>query len=916
MNMVKIQFKALIFKSCPLLLLMFLVSPTIKAQLLADTNDVKILYVNAKVLYTAGDFDRAVKDLNEILLLKNKMHIDTEPEYFKVYNRLGSVYSKQGNLQKAIEYFRYALENTTDEYNKTYMNDNIAIIYSLTGDYTKAIYYLENSLAILGKSDNERKYIDIVDNYNNQGLAYLNSDQIKLALEKFLKSIQIAEENQINVSGNKFNNCGLAYQALDSLSKADFYFKEAINTYIRNYNKNHYMTAMAYMNHALFYAEIGEFNKSEQLYLKAYEIFINSVGKKHLHTSYCLLNIGELYVKKENYKEALNYYQKSLASKINNFNDNSIYANPSTNVFPDLDLLDVLKGKAHALEMLATQQNKESNLKAALSTLELTIGFIEQLRMGYLYENSKLVLAEKEYETYMSIIKIAYELLNITGNKDYINVAFKYSERSKYAILRESINEESARNIASIPENIQKQEEEIKEQIGNIRLQIENENKLVNPDSFKQNELKEKLFRLTQSREKIIGKFEQNYPEYYKRKYENKVVDIGELQQNILDKEAVISYEISDSTLYTFLITRNDYNLSGVKIDSSFYFWLNTYTELLHGEYLNNYVNFKKASFELYRMLIQPMIPFIKDKNLLIIPNNDLSLMAFESLIEKPYSENNGTDDKTEPYLIRKFPIGYAYSATLYVDSKQKKKKWNPKFLAFAPDYKNSRDQFDYLPSVSKNLRKISWISLGKIFTKEKATEYNLKKHAKNYGIIHLYAHGSENIKNPGLSKMYLSYKDDTIEDGYLHAYEIDELELNSELIVLASCHSGSGNISKGEGVLSIGRNFMNSGNKSIVMSLWLAYYKPSLYELKEFYKYLVMGKRKDEAMRMAKLNYLESSYLLGASPKYWSSLVVYGNQEPIYKGFIAKKIIWFSIIILLVLASVFLFWKKFKAKR
>ena len=71
------------------------------------------------------------------------------------------------------------------------------------------------------------------------------------------------------------------------------------------------------------------------------------------------------------------------------------------------------------------------------------------------------------------------------------------------------------------------------------------------------------------------------------------------------------------------------------------------------------------------------------------------------------------------------------------------------------------------------------------------------------------------------------------------------------------------------------------------------------------------MGKRKDEAMRLAKLNYLESCDFLGASPKHWASLVVIGNQEPIYKGFLAKKLIGFTIIILLVLSTAFLFWKK-----
>jgi len=108
--MVKIQFKALIFKSRPLLLiLMFLVSPTIKAQSLADTNDIKNLYVNAKVLYTAGDFDNAIKDLNKILLLKNKMHVDTEPEYFKVHNRLGSVYRGKADRRTVLCFIYFRL---------------------------------------------------------------------------------------------------------------------------------------------------------------------------------------------------------------------------------------------------------------------------------------------------------------------------------------------------------------------------------------------------------------------------------------------------------------------------------------------------------------------------------------------------------------------------------------------------------------------------------------------------------------------------------------------------------------------------------------------------------------------------------------------------------------------------------------
>ncbi|NOQ27836.1 MAG: CHAT domain-containing protein [Bacteroidales bacterium] len=911
-NRNKILCNILIIKFIIGIAILFISSSPVSSQINNELVLAQQLYDSSRYYNTVGNTDYAIQLLHSTLNLKQQTNQDFPPEYFKVYNQLGVVYKGKGNLNEAIDYYGKALINTKDEFNQAVINGNIANVYALKGDYLKAISYLEIALLSLQQSDNQSRFYRIVQNYHNQGYAYKKIGNYQLAIQKYIESIRMAKENGIQENGNTYYNCGRVYEKLDSLDKAKDFLLKAVNINTRFYGKDNLVTIMSNMNLANFYTNKNQFDKASEIYSNAYSNLIKSVGIKHPFMSFYYKHTGDMYNKMEEYHLALKNYQQSLISKVHGFNDTSLLSNPSQKAIPDMDLLNILKDKSNVLVKLSNLENREVNLKAALSTLELTVGFIEQLRMGYLYEDSKLVLAEKEYETYMSIIKIAYELLNITGNKDYINLAFKYSERSKYAILRESINEESARNIASIPENIQKQEEDIKEQIGNIRIQIETDNKLVNPDSSKQIKLKEKLFRLTQSQEKIIGEFEQNYPKYYKQKYENKVVDIVELQQNLLEKEAVISYEITDSTLYTFLITKNDYNLSGVKIDSSFYLSLNTYIECLHSNYFYNADNFK-LSYDLYKVLIEPIIPFIKGKNLLIIPNNDLSLMSFESLAVKLYSKN---DDLTKLYLIKDFPIGYAFSATLFVDSKQKKKKWNPRFLGFAPDYKNSRDQFEYLPSVSKNLRKIAWITLGKIFTKEKATEYNLKKHAKNYDIIHLYVHGDENLENPRLSKMYLSYKDDTIEDGYLYASEIDELELNSELIVLASCFSGSGQLSKGEGVLSIGRNFINSGNKSIVMSLWLAYYEASLFELKEFYKYLVIGKRKDEAMRMAKLNYLETANLLDADPKYWSSIVVYGNQEPIYKGFFAKIIIGFCIIILLVLSTTFLFWKKFKSKR
>lgn len=914
MNSFKLQLNYLVFKIIVLLLIgAFNNISKVAAQQLYNEGYINILYDSTKTFYKNGDYNRAIKDLNRILIIKSKLSNDNKPEYFKVYNRLGIIYRQQGNLPKAIDFYNKAIENTADDYVLSVINENIANIYSMTGDYTKAIYYLENSLAILEKNKEENKYLDIIQNYHNQGYAYYKSGQMELALKKSIESIRIAKKNKITVGGDTYYNCGLIYQNLDSLNKANIYFKKAVDYYVKEFGENHYKTALAYINYAVFYSENGKFTKSKELYQKAYKILLNAIGEKHPYTSLCLKNIGLLYYRMSHYNQALGYFQKSLISKINNFNDSSIYTNPTHDVIPDLDLLDILKAKAKAFEKLAGQENKETNLKTALSTLELTVKFIEQLRMGYLYEDSKLILAEKEHETYTAIIETAYYLLNITGNNDYINIAFKYSERSKYSILRESINEESARNIAAIPDSIQNHLQTIKEQIGITRLQIANENKLVNPDSSKQIKLKEKLFQLTQIQERIIRELEHDYPKYYKRKYENSIVSITELQSALEQKEAVISYELTNTELYTFVITKERYNLLCNPVDSTFYKNLRSYSDFLHSENLMSYDNFRVPSYELYQKLIEPALSYIEGKNLLIIPDSELSLISFESLTTEPYIENEYAYYNREPYLLRKYPIGYSYSATLYTNSKHRKKKWNPNFLGFAPDYKNSRDTLEFLPTVSKNIKEISWLMKSKIFTQENATEQNFKKHAGNYGIIHLYAHGYEDLANPQFSKMYFSYKNDSVEDGYLHAYEVEELNFNAELVVLASCFSGSGAVKKGEGVISIGRSFVNSGTPALITSLWLADYQSTLFELKVFYRNLLLGKRKDEALRLAKLKYLDSAKELEAHPKYWTSLVIIGNQGPLFKGYLIKEVLLPVILFLILLLVFFKIWNRRK---
>jgi len=878
-----------------------LFTPSMKliAQAPNDSIYLQSLYDSSKVYYTHGNYTKAVENLQETLSLKKKSGVDYEPQYFKVYNRLGLVYKKNGNFKKAIDNYTLALEHTSVDFNKTIINGNIANVYSLLGEYSKAISYLENSLMILEKSTNKNKIEKIINNYHNQGYAYYQSGQYGLALLKSLTSIQIAKENNYKIQGSTLLNCGLIYQAMDSLEKAGYYYKKSLDINLRKYGENNLHTGLSYMYYAINFLNKKKFNKSNDLLNKALLILKNNLGEKHLYISLCLKHLGNLHFQKQNYSKSLSYYQQALIAKIHEFNDSCIYKNPAKDVNPDLDLLDILNAKAKALEKL--EGNKEKNLKAALQTLQLSVGFIEQLRTGYLYESSKLQLAAKEYDTYVSIINLAYALYKQTKDSSYAETAFEYAELSKYAILRDLENEEKAKEIAGVPKSLQRNEQALKEQIVFLSIQAQNENELQNPDKEKIKEYQQKIFDVSKKLDSLNLELKTNYPVYYKQKYSHKIISKTQLQEAISPKDAILEYILADSALFTFTITKNHFIFTKQKTGSSFYNHLKYYTRVLHSKHSSPYINYRNAAYSLYKYLVEPSEDFIKNKNLLIIPGNQMGLISFEALIDKPYKEGDNGDYRKESYILNKYPIGYAFSATLYIQSKNDSKNSNPSFLGIAPSYINSKDSLPHLPLAIKNIKKLSMLTCGKLLSNKKATKDNFKKYAGNYDIIHFYAHGFEDTLNPANSKISLS-PTDTTDDGYLYAWEISNMQLDAQLVILASCYSGSGKLSKGEGVLNIGRSFAVANSKSTLIALWSATYESTVFETNSFFMNLLKGKRKDEALRLAKLKYLEETDPINAHPRFWASLIINGNQEALYHNFFLKKIILLFFLVVVII--------------
>jgi len=100
---------------------------------------------------------------------------------------------------------------------------------------------------------------------------------------------------------------------------------------------------------------------------------------------------------------------------------------------------------------------------------------------------------------------------------------------------------------------------------------------------------------------------------------------------------------------------------------------------------------------------------------------------------------------------------------------------------------------------------------------------------------------------------------------------------------------------------MSLSRGFTQAGCPSVVMSLWSVDDCTTSEIMESFYKYLKKGNSKNQALRSAKLEFLNTAKKAHKHPYYWATFVQIGNPNPIFLStfFLSGKFI-FGILVLL----------------
>lgn len=837
------------------------------------------------IYYNLSEYDKALESaLFNVYMLENSEEDQTIALLYD-YNNLAGIYTGLGEEENALIYHKKALEilpNTTDypiaEEAVLYYNTSIA--YEHAGQKELALLNNHKALVALAKISNRNPDIN-----STHVSCYYNLVNI------FLK------EHDID-SCNYYINKAQELIRQSPILMADYYQqKSKIEVAKQNYKK------------AIFYA-----NKSLDQSLKDY-------GKKDIRTSDSYMVLSKIDEANKEYSSMVTNAQLALSCVSINFNYDNLYENPTVeNVIHKKIAISILTYKIEGLLALYKQKNSPDLAQAIFATTRFSTQVLEQASKEFKNPTTKRRwLQSQAIPLFETAIESAMSIAKSTGDQQYLQEAFELSERSKSMLMTDMLQEQQAAAAGGVPDSLVEQLQDLKRAL--YVAEKKRFDAIAAQDVATKKEAENRIFQINQNLDILKRRFEKDYPKYYNLKYDEKQVSLEEIQRALPAGSMLLEFFEGDSSIYIFSVYSDRLEVVSFERDKKYRHLFERFSNSLIDirKFVNHpvevYNDFVTDAHALYQYLIAP-IDVQGITRLIIIPDGELSYLPFEVLLSDTVTliANEHHIIKANfsklPYLLHDFSTNYNYSGRLWLERNAlSKKAVNNRILALAPQYSgvelpdwrgqrevDLRKKLTDLPGAFDEVKHLEENYAGDFYSGYAANETLLKKEAANYGILHLAMHGLVNPKKPEFSGLALAEDNSKDEDNFLYAYEIEQLPIHTSLIVLSACETGIGQYQRGEGVVSIGRSFIYAGAPSLLMTLWNLNDQSGAVIIEEFYKNLNEGMEKDEAIRQAKLFFLETYPQEYAHPFLWAPFVQVGSYESIS---IAAKSNWWPYILL-----------------
>jgi CHAT domain-containing protein/tetratricopeptide (TPR) repeat protein len=789
------------------------------------------------------------------LAIKIAEQIGDKRRVSSVLMSIGHVHSSEGDDGLALDSFKRGLAMAEQA---GYKRD-IAIslgetgeLYTTFNNFSLALQYLQRAMQLGEEIDDKPIMAGVLDRI---GQVYAAQGNYDLALNYHQKALAMNEEARfsLGISG-ALDNIGNAYLALGNYDEAQKYFEKNLALVERLGHKTGISPILQEIG--LAHSSRGDYKAALDYNRKSLDL-AESLGQKR-QAMFALTSIARTYLAEGNYSSALEYSQRAAA------------AAREAGILGTLRLSSYMTGRAYfGLNKLAE----------ARTAFDEAINIGEQLRL-------QVTGGEQQRQVYFErVVPVYYAMVELLVAQGQLSEALTYAERAKGRVLLDVLHSGRINVTKAMTAKEQEQERALARDLAMANAQAAR----AGSDSSRRAETEARLKKARLDYEAFQTALYVAHPDLKLQRGQAPLFGPKQARDLMTDeKTALLEYVVTENKTYLFALTGGrgdgpDLKVYPISVSRK---ELADRAEQLRQRLANRDRDYQGLARDMFALLVKPAASQLSGKTgLVIVPDDILWNLPFQAL--QPTAGR---------YLIEEFALSYMPSLAVLGEMARRRVKRGPvasELLAVGNPVlgKQTIDRtnlmrvgIEPLPEAERQVNALGRLygpSRSKVYTGGAAREDVVKAEAKNYSVIHLATHGVLNDASPMYSHVLLATAEGrNDEDGLLEAWEIMNLDLKADMVVLSACETARGRIGAGEGVIGLMWALFVAGSPTTVVSQWKVESTSTTELMLDFYKHLKSAQAvsKAEALRRASLKLLRSKQY--AHPFYWAGFEVVGDPH------------------------------------
>jgi CHAT domain-containing protein/tetratricopeptide (TPR) repeat protein len=795
-------------------------------------------------------------------------------------NNVGHSYQAVGDYVGALDYFERSLdglERLGDRRRSATVLDNMGVIARRLGDYGRGQELAQRAL-VIRESFQDRA--GIAKSFDSLSEVYQAQGNYGAALEALGKSLDLRRAvGRVHATAESLSNIAVVYEAQGSYEQAVKYLRQSLALNDAKVGSTSLVAEIHTHLGELFFLQ-GQYSRAVQSLKRS--LAISEASDYKLEAADARYVLGRVYIALRQFTAARATLEQCLA-----FHNASGDRRGRTDVLIEIADLDRLRGRLQdgldraeeaarlagemglpdvqrrALTLVGRLQLAQSHPDQAREAFDGAIALIEGIR------SQNPGREEPRSRFFADRLAPYHERITIALAASKTAEALSFAERSKARALLDVLRGDGAAITKAMTAEERAREVQFRTSLSSVNSELLLAARAAAPDEAKLSGLRRKRESKRLDYEEFQSRLFAAHPELRARRAAAPTISAAEAQRLLSGPAAaILEFVVARDRTSVFVVTASSVSAFRLPVTGA---ELGRQVHRFRDQLGNRDLRATESARALYELMLGPLQAALRGKtDLIIVPDGVLWELPFQAL-----------QSSTRRYVIEDMAVTYAPSITVLREMMRLRSATPaPRtLLAFG---NAGADRHDALPETENEVHRLAEIygPSSRVLIGAEAREDRWKAEAPDYRVIHLATHGVLEDTSPLYSHLLLARPErGSKEDGLLEAWEIMDVPLKAELVILSACDTARGRVAAGEGILGLMWAVFVAGSPATLVSQWRVDSASSTALMVAFHRTWNAdggGTSKGHALQAASIAVLRTPGF--SHPFYWAGFILAGD--------------------------------------